>query len=320
MTKPSFIDRLQHILDAADKTINLWRLEPFEDFTKNDIYYAATQRYIEVISEAARHIPEDTKSQHPEIHWRGVSDIGNILRHAYDSVDPNKLWKIVQNDLPLLRSIARSLIDREKAEETRTFWDKRYAGADMAFGDGPNVFLSAQAHRFTPGMRALVPGDGQGRNGVWLAEQGLIVDTLDISPVGVEKAQALAAARGVAINAQLADLLTWDWPEAGYDVIASIYVHFFDADRQRMHRAMLNALKPGGVLILEAFNLGQLELQKTEGSGGPKTADMLFSAEKLRGDFADVDIELLEERIVDLAEGHRHKGRGAVVRLIARRR
>ncbi|MDX2263573.1 MAG: class I SAM-dependent methyltransferase [Hyphomicrobiales bacterium] len=207
------------------------------------------------------------------------------------------------------------------AEETRAFWDKRYAAAEPggAFGDQPNVFLAAQAHLFQPGMRALVPGDGQGRNGVWLAQQGLVVDTLDISPVGVERARTLAAASGLRVNAQLADLLAWDWPEAAYDVIASIYVHFFDVDRPRVHRAMLSALKPGGALILEAFNPGQLELQKTEGSGGPKTADMLFSADKLRADFADACIELLEERIVDLAEGHRHKGRGAVVRLIARR-
>ncbi|MDZ4792032.1 MAG: methyltransferase domain-containing protein [Hyphomicrobiales bacterium] len=207
----------------------------------------------------------------------------------------------------------------DSGADSQAFWDKRYSGETMAFGAGPNEFLAAQAHLLKAGMRALVPGDGQGRNGVWLAEQNLIVDTLDISPVGVEKAQALARQRGVTINAQLADLLTWNWPQAEYDVIASIYLHFFDADRARIHGAMLAALKPGGVLILEAFNPAQLEMQKTEGSGGPKTADMLFSAEKLRGDFIGAEIELLEESVVDLAEGHRHKGRGAVVRLIARR-
>jgi len=199
------------------------------------------------------------------------------------------------------------------------FWDGRYRGEDFAFGMEPNVFLASQAHYLKPGMRALVPGDGEGRNGVWLAGQGLIADTVDVSPLGVAKAKALAEARGVSINAEIADLLTWNWPLGRYDLAAALYLHFFDADRPRMHRAMLDALKPGGMLILEAFREEQLEFQKVHHSGGPKTADMLYSRAKLTADFTGASILLLEEAEVELDEGHRHKGRAAIVRALVQK-
>lgn len=196
------------------------------------------------------------------------------------------------------------------------FWDERYRGEGFSFGTEPNAFLASQAHRLKPGMRALVPGDGEGRNGVWLAQQGLAVDAVDVSPVGVAKAQAFAKARGVELNTQIADLLDWVWPRERYDIVAALYIHFFDADRPRMHRAMLEALKPGGVIILESFRIEQLEFQKTHPSGGPRSADMLCSKAKLESDFAGATFLLLAEADVELDEGHRHKGAAAVIRAV----
>ena len=199
------------------------------------------------------------------------------------------------------------------------FWDERYKGEDFAFGTTPNEFLVSQAKHLRPGLRALAPGDGEGRNGVWLAEQGLIVDTVDVSPLGVAKARKLAQERGVEINATLADLLTWAWPRDAYDIVAALYIHFFDSDRPRIHRAMLDALKPGGILILEAFRPEQLELQKIHRSGGPKTADMLYSKAKLAEDFTGLPILRLEEAVVELAEGHRHSGKAAIIRAVVQK-
>jgi SAM-dependent methyltransferase len=196
------------------------------------------------------------------------------------------------------------------------FWDERYRGEGFAFGAAPNAFLASQARYQKQGMRALVPGDGQGRNGVWLAGRGLIVDSVDISPLGVAKSLELARSRAIAINAQIGDLLSWDWPRGQYDVVAALYVHFVDQDRPRMHRAMMDALKPGGILILEAFRVAQIEFQKKHGSGGPKTPDMLYSADKLTSDFSGASILKLEEAVVELDEGHRHKGPAAVIRAV----
>ena len=165
------------------------------------------------------------------------------------------------------------------------FWDERYKGEDFAFGTSPNEFLVSQAQHLKPGLRALVPGDGEGRNGVWLAEQGLIVDTVDVSPLGVAKARKLAQGRGVEINATLADLLTWAWPRDAYDIVAALYIHFFDSDRPRIHRAMLDALKPGGILILEAFRPEQLELQKTASLRRPQDGGYALLQGQARGGF-----------------------------------
>jgi SAM-dependent methyltransferase len=199
------------------------------------------------------------------------------------------------------------------------FWDERYGGEEFAFGTAPNAFLVSQAHHLKRGQRALVPGDGEGRNGVWLAEQGLIVDTVDVSPLGVAKARKLAEMRGVALNAGIADLLEWTWPRDAYEIVAALFVHFFDQDRPRIHRAMLEALKPGGILILEAFRPEQLDFQKMHRSGGPKTADMLYSKDKLATDFARASVLFLEEATVELDEGHRHKGLGAVIRAVVQK-
>jgi 2-polyprenyl-3-methyl-5-hydroxy-6-metoxy-1,4-benzoquinol methylase len=199
------------------------------------------------------------------------------------------------------------------------FWDERYRGEGFAFGTEPNVFLASQSHYLKPGLRALLPGDGQGRNGVWLAQRGLLVDTADVSPLAVARAEELAKARGVKLNIELADLTSWTWPQARYDIVAALYVHFFDADRPRMHCAMLGALKPGGILIMEAFRIEQLEMRALHGSGGPKTADLLHSKAKLLSDFEGASILLLEDAIVELDEGHRHKGPAAVVRAVVQK-
>ena len=199
------------------------------------------------------------------------------------------------------------------------FWNERYSGEDFSFGTEPKVFLASQIDRLKPGMRALVPGDGEGRNGVWLAQQGLAVDTVDVSATGAAKAQALAKERGIEIGTEVADLLDWDWPRERYDIVAALYIHFFDADRPRMHRAMLDALKPGGLIILESFRIEQLEFQKVHNSGGPRLADMLCSRAKLEADFAGAKFLAFEEADVDLNEGRRHKGPAAVIRAIVQR-
>jgi 2-polyprenyl-3-methyl-5-hydroxy-6-metoxy-1,4-benzoquinol methylase len=200
------------------------------------------------------------------------------------------------------------------------FWDQRYSEPGFAFGEKPNVFLMSQAAHYHKGMSALVPGDGEGRNGVFLAECGLRVTTVDASRIGVHKAMFVASERGVSIDAHCADLETWGWPEGQYDLVVSIYLHFPASLRPRMHAAMLKALKPGGLLLLEGYSPRQL-LHRANGSvGGPHDVTMLFEPDELRRDFAGANIVGLEEVSVDLAEGKRHHGRSSVVRLIARRK
>lgn len=195
------------------------------------------------------------------------------------------------------------------------FWNQRYSEPGFAYGTEPNAFLVSQHTLLRPGMKALAVADGEGRNGVWLAQQGLDVLSVDASEVGLRKTRELAADRGVSIRTEQANLADWQWPEQVFDRVVAIYIHFPPDIRSRMHHAMLNALKPGGVLILEAFTPEQLKFK----SGGPPVLEMLYTADQLRLDFAGGEILQLEECLTDLAEGRYHRGPAAVVRLVLRR-
>lgn len=197
-------------------------------------------------------------------------------------------------------------------------WDRQYAVPDYIFGTEPNAFLAAHAYRFARAGSILVPGDGEGRNGVWLAGQGFAVTSIEASAVGLEKARALANLRGVHLDQQHGNLEDWQCPSGAFDGVAAIFVHLMPHVRRRLHRRMLAALKPDGVLILEAFAPGHERNRKAGSRGGPPP-EMLYAAATLQEDFRDATIDLLEEIDVTLDEGNRHKGTASVVRLIARR-
>ncbi len=197
-------------------------------------------------------------------------------------------------------------------------WDRQYAETGYIFGTAPNLFLTSEVHRFATGGRILVPGDGEGRNGVWLAEQGFDVTSVEASAVGVGKARALAAERDVRLDIQNANLDSWDWPVSAFDGVAAIFVHFEPHARATMHPRMLSALKPGGILLLEAFTPKHVENRKAGSRGGPPP-EMLYTAELLRQDLEGAAFDLLREEEVPLDEGSRHQGRAHVVRVAARR-
>ena len=198
------------------------------------------------------------------------------------------------------------------------FWDERYGGDDYAYGVAPNAFLASLIDGPRTG-RALVPGDGEGRNGVFLAERGYAVETLDLSALGVEKTMRLAASRGVSLIATQANALAWDWPEGAYDLVALLYLHLPAPERRVLHAKALAALKPGGLVALEAFTPRQLVRQSAGTRGGPREAALLYEPEELRADFAGAEIERLEETDVILGEGTLHVGPSAVVRCVVRR-
>lgn len=198
---------------------------------------------------------------------------------------------------------------------SKTFWDERYAENGFAYGTEPNVYLQSMVQHLSPGQRVLVIGDGEGRNGVWLATQGLNVVAVDQSNIGLEKAQRLATEKAVSIETVCADLTSWQWPENEYDAVVIIYVHFSPEVRELLHKKVIACLKPGGQLIMESFTPEQLNFS----SGGPPVLEMLYTAEMMRNDFNGLDIIQLEECVTELQEGKYHCGEGAVLRLFAKK-
>lgn len=195
-------------------------------------------------------------------------------------------------------------------------WNRRFEAEGFLFGTEPNGWLREHAGVWSPGSRVLCVADGEGRNSVWLARQGLQVQAFDISPVGVAKARALAARAGVQVDYEVADCDSWAWPEATFDGVAAIFVQFADpALRTRLFRRMAAALEPGGTLVLQGYTPRQLDYR----TGGPPQVEHLYTEDLLRGAFAALDIVELRSWEADLAEGSGHRGRSALIGLVARR-
>jgi SAM-dependent methyltransferase len=197
-------------------------------------------------------------------------------------------------------------------------WDARYAREGYLFGTEPNTFLVSCRDLLPPGARVLCVADGEGRNGVWLAEQGFAVDSFDASPVAVAKARRLAAERGVEVQLGVASVDDWPWPEDAYDAVAAIFVQFSPPDmRRRMFANVLRALRPGGLLLLEGYSLAQL----AHGTGGPRIPDQLYTEDQLRAELppAGFAIETLRAYEEVLDEGPQHSGLSAVIDVVARR-
>lgn len=203
-------------------------------------------------------------------------------------------------------------------------WDERYAGADYHFGTEPNAFLVEQRDLLQAGAHCLSVADGEGRNGVWLAEQGLRVMSVDSSPVALNKARALAQQRGVAVDFEQADLLQWEWPvlsgvegpENRFDAVAAIFIQFAaPAQRQQLFANIKRCLKPGGLLLLQGYTPRQLEYR----TGGPSQVENLYTEALLRESFSDMEILHLREHDDIIEEGVGHSGMSALIELAARK-
>ncbi|CAH2598988.1 Class I SAM-dependent methyltransferase [Rhodovastum atsumiense] len=193
-------------------------------------------------------------------------------------------------------------------------WNSRFAGEDYVFGTEPNRFLAAQAPRLPRRGRALTIADGEGRNGVWLARQGLEVTSVEFAPAAIAKARRLADQQGVSLDIVQADLATWDWGAPRFDVVAGIFFQFAGPDlRDVIFRRMQEVLLPGGLLLIEGYTPAQLR----HGTGGPSQVENLYTEALLRDAFAGMEILHLAEYETDLREGSRHAGRSAVIDLVA---
>ncbi len=197
------------------------------------------------------------------------------------------------------------------------FWNERFAGDDYLFGTAPNEWLRTHADVWTPPQHVLCVADGEGRNGVWLAQRGLRVSAFDVAAAGVAKARRLAAERGVAIDIQQVDCDGFAWPRAAYDGVAAIFVQFADPPlRARLFARIVDSLAPGGTLVLQGYTPKQLEYR----TGGPPHASHLYTAPMLRAAFAALDLVELREYEAEVAEGRGHLGRSALIGLVARKR
>ena len=193
-------------------------------------------------------------------------------------------------------------------------WDERYAEAGYAYGTKPNEFLVEVRKDIPPG-RILCLCEGEGRNAVYLAEQGYTVTAVDASVVGMAKAQKLAAERGVKIETIVSDLEEYAIEKDSFNGVVSIFCHVPKELRVKIHQQVCQGLKQDGVLVLEAYFPKQLEFA----TGGPPTAELMMDLQSLKGELAGLELLRAEEKTREIIEGKYHTGQGAVVQVLAKK-
>lgn len=195
-------------------------------------------------------------------------------------------------------------------------WQARFAAPGYLFGTAPNAFLKSKTHLLRQGERALAVADGEGRNSVFLAEQGLDVLSVDFSPQAQAKARVLAKEHGVTLRFEQADMTAWPWPTEAFDVVAAIFIQFTAPPaRAKMFAGIKHTLKPGGLLLMQGYGLKQLDYK----TGGPSDPAQLYTRELLQdafGDFSSLDIREYDSVI---QEGSRHAGLSALIDLVGRK-
>ncbi len=195
-------------------------------------------------------------------------------------------------------------------------WQQRFAQPGYLFGTAPNAFLKSKAALLRKGQRALAIADGEGRNGVFMAELGLDVLSVDYSPLAQAKAQKLAAERGVTLRTEQADMTAWSWEPEAYDVVAAIFIQFATpSERADIFAGIKRTLKPGGLLLMQGYRPKQLEYK----TGGPGNVAHLYTREMLQAAFDDFSSLDIVEHDSAIEEGAGHAGMSALIDVVGRK-
>jgi SAM-dependent methyltransferase len=201
------------------------------------------------------------------------------------------------------------------AQRLQAFWDERYAADEFVYGTAPNDFLVQVSGCLRRGDRVICLADGEGRNGVWLAQRGMSVLSVDVSARGLRKARALAQQARVEMQTTVADVTRFDLGRDCWDAIVSIFLHLPPKARRALHARCRAALKPGGFFIFEAYGREQLRY----GTGGPKEAELLPELADVLDDLRGLRIDHQFAGTREVHEGRLHSGLGYVVQVVASR-
>lgn len=182
----------------------------------------------------------------------------------------------------------------------RDDWNTRYAQKELVWTAEPNRLFATETASLEPG-RALDLACGEGRNAVWLAEQGWHVTGVDFSDVALAKAAELAASRGVHVDWVVADVLEYEPEPRAFDLVAMLYLQLPREELLHAVRSAVGAVAPGGTLLVLAHDTTNL----TAGYGGPKDASVLYTAADLVPELLELEVERAEAvgRSVPLEDG-----------------
>lgn len=202
---------------------------------------------------------------------------------------------------------------------SREFWDERYANEEFVYGKLPNKYFKEKIVELSVG-KALFAAEGEGRNAVYAATLGWEVTAFDQSLSAKKKAILLAENNQVTIDYLVSDLYNFNYTSASFDVLVLIFAHFPEEKRRIYHRQLTQTIKNDGYIILEAFSKNHMQNQKENPKvGGPKNIDMLYDLDEIKEDFQNFEFLEAYETETELNEGEHHKGKGSVIRILAKK-
>jgi 2-polyprenyl-3-methyl-5-hydroxy-6-metoxy-1,4-benzoquinol methylase len=193
-------------------------------------------------------------------------------------------------------------------------WNRRYSNSELIYGPNPNEFLKQQLSKLTPGT-LLLPGEGEGRNALWAAQNGWEVTAFDYSETAKEKASEIFTRYNVSPNYFVSDAQNFHINKK-FDAIALIYMHLPKDIQSQFFKKLVDLLNPLGYLIIEIFHPDQI----SRASGGPKNPALFLTQDELTEHFKSLSINYLEKEEIDLNEGPLHQGKALVIRLIAQKK
>jgi hypothetical protein len=192
-------------------------------------------------------------------------------------------------------------------------WNERYSSDEYVFGKEPNTFLAEHVHLLEGPVLSIA--EGEGRNAVFMAEQGLVVLGVDQSDVGLGKALVLAAEKQVAVQTEVVDLANYVPPPNRFRSVVSIFAHLKPTIRERLYPLIESCLLPDGIFLMEAYSKAQMD----KDTGGPKDLGMLMSCEEIEREFPNLNVIMLREVERNVVEGSGHTGMASVVQFIGRK-
>lgn len=204
--------------------------------------------------------------------------------------------------------------EKQQIDRSYSFWDGRYSTADYAYGTNANDYLQSVWGHIPPG-RVLSLGEGEGRNAVFLAQQEYQVVAVDFSLVGLQKAIQLAHDHSVKINAIAVDLTTLCIKPVFWQGIISIYCHLVPPHRAEVHQKCVQGLVKGGIFILEAYSPRQLKYR----TGGPSQLELLMELADVLKELRGLSFITAREIERDVYEGRYHRGKAAVIQILAKK-
>lgn len=194
-------------------------------------------------------------------------------------------------------------------------WDKKFKTDMFVYGTEPNVFLEKNLAIFRPSASVACYAEGEGRNAVFLAENGHAVTAYDYSNEGLEKTKQLAKHKHVQVNTKLKNLIEETLEEGVYDGAVMIFGHFSKAHQYEVLDKIVGSLKVGGVFLMEVYEEAQLAYK----TGGPQDIDFLYNEVELYNWAKKYETLHFVCSEVERYEGTGHAGACKVVQLIIKK-